>query len=277
MLENIDKLLLYFLALFHGFITAYIVFVLTDLDFSEAYFVLFVIFCSLINVLLVRLLYASWLCFSLLWQQITPSCTVGPTQTANTRAKLSKALSLAPDDLLVWPGPLYFVFCVAVGIVSGYGLARAYQKDWILQAFSSVTGWPKDRGRNPMEQFFWEYCNRAPNTCSRVVLTEEEAKGAADRSDPDSKVNYEYMRIWWKDTKLVTAGFLAELPAKKDKPVVKLFAACEIVIKQDFSGESVYGTYTPNITQFVDLSNPNILVIEIVHKNPCKPQADSKR
>src|ERR1700722_19347584 len=241
MFENIDKLPLYFISLFHGFITAYIVYVLTDLDFSEAYFVLFVIFCSFVNVLLVRLLYAGWLSVYLLGQHFMALCaagraaqSAGTDDIANTRAKLSKALSLAPDDLLAWPGPLYFVLCVAVGIVSGYGLATAYQKDWILQAFSFATGWPKDRGRNPMEQFFWEYCNRAPNTCSRVVQTEEESKRTAGSSNSDSKFNYEYMRIWWKDTKLVTAGFLAELPAKKDKPVVKLYAACELVIKQDF-------------------------------------------
>jgi hypothetical protein len=214
------------------------------------------------------MLYAVWLGVSLSCQHF--STTYGAKRvthggaadvTATTQAELSKAFSFAPDDLLVWNGLLYFVFCFAVSPLSGYFLARAYQRDWILQAFSSVTGWPKDRGRNPMEQFFWDYCNRNPSTCSRA---------------PDSKLNYEYMRVWWKDAKLVTAGFLAELPAKKDKPVVKLYAACELVIKSDFSGESVYGTYTPDITQFVDLSNPNILLIEIVHKDPCKPPQGAK-
>ena len=90
MLENIDKLPLYFLALFHGFITAYIVYVLTDLDFSEAYFVLFVIFCSFINVLLVKLIYAASLCVFLLWQYFTRHCYAN--NRANTRAqKSSKA------------------------------------------------------------------------------------------------------------------------------------------------------------------------------------------
>ena len=49
------------------------------------------------------------------------------------------------------------------------------------------------------------------------------------------------------------------------------FAACDLAMKADNSGEFVYGVYTPDITQFVDLSNPNILFIEIVHKDPCKP------
>ena len=165
------------------------------------------------------------------------------------------------------------IFCVVVcrgGYPIGLRSRESVSKRLDFVRFLRCNGLA-ERPRPQSNGAIFAVSNRAPKTCSRVVLTAEEAKRVADGSNPDAKFNYEYMRIWWKDTKLVTAGFLAELPAKKDKPVVKLYAACELIIKPDFGGEFVYGTYTSDITQFVDLSNPNILLIEVVHKNPCAP------
>jgi hypothetical protein len=55
MFEGIEKVPAYFLSVFHGIVTAYLVYAFTDIEISDTYFVIFVIFCCVINIVTVRM------------------------------------------------------------------------------------------------------------------------------------------------------------------------------------------------------------------------------
>ncbi len=61
MFEGIEKVPAYLLSVFHGIVTAYLVYSFTDIEISDTYFVIFVIFCCVVNIVTVRLVLFSYM------------------------------------------------------------------------------------------------------------------------------------------------------------------------------------------------------------------------
>ena len=263
-MENIERLTLYIFPLFHGILSAYLVSLLTDLQISEAYFILLVIVCACLNLIVARIILFAIYAIKLGWQKFLlrkarrANEDPSPLQARidDTWAVLYRIRQFAPDDLLARPGLRYFGICVVAGIFTGYFLSVAYADDWVLGFFSDHLHWQKRTDRNPLEQFFWTACSRS-KSCKN-----------------DSK---QYMRVWWKDGGVVVAGKLQDIPTGKDRYIVGLSGSCEIVVNTSLKSVEILTQTQPSaqdngISVFVDLANPNIVFTEVLtNSNPCEP------
>jgi hypothetical protein len=271
MFEGIEKLPLYFLSLFHGIVTAYFVYLYTDIDISDTYFVLFVIFCCVINIIIVRtflfFLYSlPYIHFKINQSSIAitdPRRADLDERIGQARRSLGRILTLDPNDILARPTFLYFIICLGASIVSGYGLAKAYQDEWAL-ALRSHFDWPKTSDRSNLERFFKVQCNN---------------RDRSKQQREDCKIP-EYMEVWWKESGLVSAGYISQNPAGyRGKQFVQLSDACELTLT---NGELRYPAgkleYKHGSTAFVDVSSPEVLLVQIVPApNPCEVATSSAK
>ena len=249
MFEGIDKLPIYFISVFHGIVTAYLVYIFTDVEISDTYFIVFVIFCCVINILIARLFLYLWvLLFS--------------TQRGDEKVKtLTNIISFNPDTVLAPPTFSYFILCLVAAVFSAILLSSAFQYDWAFKV-AQAWNWPKKSSRGILEEYFASQCN------------------ARRENDPkaDCKI-HEYMKIWWKGTNTVSAGYISQKPeGYRGKQLVQLSDACQLTL---YNGELRYPVgkleYQRGTTAFVDVNDPGVLAVEIVPKqNPCEAAKPDK-
>src|ERR1700722_4571875 len=134
MFEGIEKLPAYFLSVFHGIVTAYLVYSFTDIEISDTYFVIFVIFCCVVNIITVRMAL-----YFLVW--------LSSSKKGKERAQELRAIiTVDPDTILARPTFLYFCLCLAAGIFSALWMSTAYQHDWAFN-IAKVAGLSKRTSR----------------------------------------------------------------------------------------------------------------------------------
>jgi hypothetical protein len=266
MFEGIEKLPVYFISLFHGLVTAYFVYLYTDIDISDTYFVLFVLFCSVVNIVIVRIfLFFFWYIPQRihLGLKLSYVATADPRRAGllqrldNLKGFYRRLKTFDPNDVLAQPTTaLYFSLCLGASIVSGYGLATAYQDEWAL-ALRSHFEWPKTSDRSMLERFFKVQCNNK-------VLSKQARQNCQIE---------EYMEVWWKGSGAVSVGYISRGPTGyRGKQIVQLSDACELTMT---NGELRYPAgkiaYQPGSTAFVDVSSPEVLFVQIVPApNPCE-------
>ena len=176
MFEGIEKVPAYLLSVFHGIVTAYLVYAFTDIEISvDPYFVIFVIFCCVVNIVTVRLVLFSYM--------VLFSRAQGEERTRQLRNIITVdhdtiLARVDPDTILARPTFLYFCLCLAAGIFSALWLSTAYQHDWAFN-IAKVAGLSKRTSRGILDEYFTVQCNGA--------------------SDPNCKIE-EYMEVWWKGT-----------------------------------------------------------------------------
>jgi hypothetical protein len=247
---NLDRFVVYGFSIFHGIVTAYFVFLLTGADIGEAYFLILVLFCCFLNMVVMRAITIVLIVISgafLRLKRKFSSDKTGAKASAlvhSSNNNLRAALAFAPQDLLKPPSAVYFVGCLLVSFLSAYALASGYQYDWILKSYARLVYWPKDQDRNPLEQFLVGSCSSDPTR----VCSEKE---------------FEYMRIWWSNTEIITAGFISSSPSRRQDQVVQLSNTCQLVLDKSDKTEIHKLNKGAALTSFVDLSNPNILFIEV--------------
>ena len=243
MLDGIDKLPLYFVSLFHGIITAYLVYLFTDLEISDTYFIVFVIFCCIVNIITVRLVICLFI------------AVFSRDTRENKIQSIRRYIAFDPDSVLTKPNVLYLLLCVLAGIASAFWISHAYQHDWAFNMARAV-GWSKQSSRGILDEYFSIQCNG--------VRTKKVGS--------DCKID-EYMEIWWKGLSAVSVGYISQKPeGYRGKQYVQLSDACELVL---YNGELRYPTgkvaYQPGTTAFIDVNDPNILAVQIVPSpNPCE-------
>jgi hypothetical protein len=249
MFEGIEKLPLYFLSLFHGIVTVYLVYAFTDIEISETYFIVFVIFCCIINIITVRLvMYVCTLIFS--------------TKRGEEKTQaLQKIATLDAGVVLAKPTAGYFVLYMVAGVLSAYWLSSAYQYDWAFN-IANAWNWPKKSSRGILEEYFAVQCN------------------AMRAKDPKSDCKTEeYMEVWWKDTGTVSVGYISQKPeGYRGRQYVQLSDACELTLN---NGELRYPSgkveYEQGTTAFVDVNDASVLAVQIVPPpNPCEVAASAK-
>jgi hypothetical protein len=239
MFEGIEKLPLYFLSVFHGIVTAYLVYAFTDIEISDTYFVIFVIFCCIVNIITVRLV--AYLCVFLF------STKRGDEKTQ----ELQKMITFDPDTILAKPTVGYFFICVAAGVFSAFWLSVAYQHDWAFN-IAKAWNWPKRSSRGILEEYFAVQCNGRAN-------------------DPNCKIE-EYMEVWWKGAATVSVGYISQKPeGYRGRQYVQLSDACELtLVNGEFRYPSQKLDYR-DATAFIDVNDPNVLAVQIVPPpNPCE-------
>jgi hypothetical protein len=141
MFEGIEKVPAYFLSVFHGIVTAYLVYAFTDIEISDTYFVIFVIFCCVVNIITVRL--------GLYGLMFLSSSARGEERTQQLRT----IITVDPDTILARPTFIYFLLCLAAGIFSALWLSVAYQHDWAFN-IAKVAGLSKRTSRGILEEYF---------------------------------------------------------------------------------------------------------------------------
>ena len=246
MFEGVDKLPLYFISVFHGIVTAYLVYMFTDIEISDTYFIIFVIFCCVINIVTVRIiLYLGVLIFS--------------TERGQEKERtLKRIMNFDPEALLARPTFPYFILCLVAAIFSAYWLSNAYLNDWVFN-IAKLWDLPKKSSRGILEDYFAVQCN---------------AVRARDPKAP-CKID-EYMEVWWKGTGAISVGYISQKPeGYRGKQLVQLSDACQLTL---YNGELRYPIgkvkYQPGVTAFVDVNDSNVSAVQIVPPpNPCEVAA----
>ena len=255
--EDLDKLIVYVLSLLHGIVSAYLFYLLTGLEISEAYFIIFVIFCACLNILLMRIFRIATIVLAVAYLKCREA-SLGGSEKLALSARILQAhgdgkavLSFFSESLLAPPTALYFIGYTTIAFLSAYWLAVGYQNDWVLRSYAQVTDWPKDRDRDPLRQFILGSCSGDP----RRVCGDSE---------------FEYLKIWWNDKPFITAGFISSSPTKSQRQVVQLSNTCNIFVGEE--GEIKVKKATGEaMTSFIDLDNDKILFIEVDRgRDPCR-------
>lgn len=263
MLSDIEKIPRYFFSMLHGLVTAYLVYLFTDIDISESYFILFLIFCCCINIITVRLFLI--VIFSLQYFYLLiarsacssddPKIAVFSSKIAAKKSNIASATHINPEEILTQTQGLYLVLCFIAALCSAYWLANAYQFDWAFR-LAAPLHWIKPSSRGALDEFLFKECN-----------------SRANEADSKCSAITEYMEVWWKTSSTVSAGFISQRPiAYRGKAFVQLSDACQLTV---YNGTVSYPEgnlkYAHGVTSYIDLNDPGIMLVQIVHgKNPCE-------
>jgi hypothetical protein len=243
---DVDTVSRYVFALFHGIISAYIAYVLADIPISEAYFVILVLFCSVLNVFIFRLLRICRLWVRTLLSSLRP-------QNENEALGAHQELTLYLKDMFSNTGLfpptrsiLEIIAYVGIAILVGFGVANAYEHDWILRTANYAANWPKATNKNPFD-----------------LVLEKYNEGFRDFGENRSVHSDLYIRILWNGTNNPVEGHIFIAPEGSGVRYVYLSPACEIVkAAQPNSPDMAIPIAGPGA--IVNLDNTNINHIDFI-------------
>jgi hypothetical protein len=246
--SDVDTVSRYVFALFHGIISAYIAYVLADISVSEAYFVILVLFCSVLNVFIFRLLR---ICF--LWIRAQWLLSLQPkdkSKALEAKQELTSSLKDIFTTTGLFPATrslLEIVSYVAIAIIVGFSVANAYEHNWILRTADYTANWPKASDKNPLDQFLQQYHEGKRNFGAETTIS-----------------GYDwYIKIFWNGDKNSVEGHLYAGPEGSGLRYAYLSPACEIVkATQPDSPELAIPIAGPGA--IVNLDNTNINHIDII-------------
>jgi hypothetical protein len=246
-----DTVSKYVFALFHGIISAYIAYVLADISISEAYFVILVL-CSVLNVFIFRLLR-----ICLLWMRtLLLSWQKKESEALSAKLELTRYL----DDVfsntgLFFPTRSILEIIAYVGIATlvGFGVANAYEHNWILRTANYAANWPKVSDKNPLDAIFQKY--------------NEGDRNFGEKPDAHSDL---YIRVFWNGTNSPVEGHIFNAPEGSGIRYVYLTEACEIVKSPPPDGSEI-AVPIPGPGAIVNLDNVNINHIDFIfiHDSLC--------
>jgi hypothetical protein len=222
-MENVEKVAKYLIILFHGVVTAYLLKSLTDIELSDAHFIILIIFCAYLNIILARVLAYLGLSVAMAHQDLrltadrhSDDAKAKLEQLAQWRRGLFNGSTL---DLSKAPALSYFVGYLMVSLLSAGILAAGYDYDWPIAPYHQLFSWARAHLNDPLGVYFFYNCNVDGN-CSDAPATD-------------------YLEIWYSDGQSITAGRLADAPFGNEKRIVQLSAACHIIF--DKSTLSFFG------------------------------------
>jgi hypothetical protein len=210
--SDVDTVSRYVFALFHGIISAYIAYVLADIPVSEAYFVILVLFCSVLNVFVFRLLR---ICFLLIRTLLLSWQPQNESRALDAKKELTRYLKDIFANTGLFPATrsiLEIVTYVAIAIIVGFGVANAYEHDWILRTAYYAANWPKASNKNPFDLVLQKY-----------------NEGLRDFGENRGVHSDLYIRILWNGTNNPVEGHIFKAPEGSGVRYVYLSPACEIV------------------------------------------------
>jgi hypothetical protein len=246
---DVDTVSRYVFALFHGIISAYIAYVLADIPISEAYFVILVLFCSVLNVFIFRLIYICFLWIRTMFLSRQPQ---NESKAVDAKRDLTRYIKDIFSNTGLFPSTRSFfeiISYVGIAIIVGFGVANAYEHDWILRTANYAANWPKASNKTPFDLVLQKY--------------NEGLRDIDGRPTPEIHGDDWYIRIFWNGANNPVEGHIFIGPEGNGVRYVYLSPACEIVkATQPDSPEMAIPIAGPGA--ILNLDNTNINHIDII-------------